>query len=76
MHLPRSRPQLATALTHLTAEKPELILHFGDITTPSTIETFEAIAPVRAVAGNNEGPDVERRNGRCTIVAIAGRTSA
>lgn len=34
----------------------DLILHAGDVTSPEALALFEALAPVRAVHGNNEDP--------------------
>ena len=36
----------------------ELILHAGDVCVPSVLDELAAYAPVKAVAGNNDGPDV------------------
>lgn len=36
----------------------DLILHAGDVCLRSTLEELEQFAPVRAVRGNNDGPDV------------------
>lgn len=59
--------------THLSDEQKELpaplveglrgvdlILHAGDINTAGALRLFEALAPVRAVAGNNDAPDLQR----------------
>lgn len=35
-----------------------LILHAGDVCTASVLDELAAYAPVRAVLGNNDGPDV------------------
>jgi putative phosphoesterase len=46
------RPEAAAALAGC-----ELILHAGDIGSPSVLDALRAIAPVRAVRGNNDhGP--------------------
>lgn len=37
----------------------DLILHAGDVCTPAVLDELAAFAPVRAVRGNNDGPDVE-----------------
>jgi hypothetical protein len=42
---------------HLRAA--DLILHAGDVCTASVLDELAAFAPVRAVLGNNDGPDVE-----------------
>ncbi len=39
-------------------EGVDLILHAGDVCRRETLEELERFAPVRAVLGNNDGPDV------------------
>jgi putative phosphoesterase len=36
----------------------DLILHAGDVCTAQTLDELATLAPVRAVLGNNDGPDV------------------
>lgn len=36
----------------------ELILHAGDVCTVNVLQELSGFAPVRAVLGNNDGPDV------------------
>jgi uncharacterized protein len=36
----------------------DLILHAGDVCTADVLDELSAYAPVRAVRGNNDGPDV------------------
>lgn len=36
----------------------DLILHAGDVCTSEVLDELSAYAPVRAVLGNNDGPDV------------------
>jgi uncharacterized protein len=36
----------------------DLILHAGDVCVASVLDELSAFAPVRAVCGNNDGPDV------------------
>ena len=36
----------------------DLILHAGDVCTASVLDELSGYAPVRAVRGNNDGPDV------------------
>jgi uncharacterized protein len=36
----------------------DLILHAGDVCTAATLDELAGYAPVRAVRGNNDGPDV------------------
>ena len=42
-------------------EGVDLILHAGDVGDPAILNGLEAVAPVRAVFGNVDGPDVRRR---------------
>ena len=44
---------------HLSAA--EVILHAGDVCVASVLEELAAYAPVHAVLGNNDGPDVSAR---------------
>jgi uncharacterized protein len=36
----------------------DLILHAGDVCVPAVLDELAGFAPVRAVRGNNDGPDV------------------
>lgn len=36
----------------------DLILHAGDVCTPTVLDELAAFAPVRVVLGNNDGPEV------------------
>lgn len=54
-------PTIVTALPAVIFELfkgVELILHAGDIVELSVLEELQAIAPVEAVAGNMDGPEV------------------
>ena len=46
-------PQVAEQL-----RRADLILHAGDVCTAGVLDELSAYAPVRAVLGNNDGPDV------------------
>ena len=46
-------PAVARVLEHA-----ELILHAGDVCTPAVLDELATFAPVRAVLGNNDGPEV------------------
>jgi putative phosphoesterase len=67
-HLPRFAARLEDALARVAGEHPNLILHCGDLTTLAATAAFEGIAPVEAVAGNNDGPEIVRRYGRRKVV--------
>jgi putative phosphoesterase len=68
-HLPRFRlpDQLVAGLQGV-----DLILHLGDFTGDDVPALFEAIAPLEAVAGNNDGPALVRRYGYQKILELAG----
>jgi putative phosphoesterase len=72
-HLPRFGRALPRALdAGLRAAGVSRILHMGDMTDPIAIELFEAIAPLDAVAGNNDPDMIRKRYGRKKIVEIDG----
>jgi len=48
----------------------EAILHLGDMTDLLVVSLFEAIAPVDAVAGNNDGDEIRKRFGRRKIIQV------
>lgn len=51
----------------------DLILHAGDFTDPAVIPLLESIAPLEAVAGNNDGMEIVRRFGYRRIVTAGGK---
>lgn len=68
-HLPRFGRELPPALVRgLRRARVELIAHCGDLTEPLALQLLEAIAPVVAVAGNNDDKTLYRRLGERTIV--------
>ena len=72
-HLPRFGTRLPEALTSgLRDAGVERILHLGDLTTMLAVELLEEIAPVDAVAGNNDGPEIVERYGRRKVVRLGG----
>ena len=50
----------------------DLILHAGDVCTAEVLEELAAYAPVRAVRGNNDGPDVAAWGAPDTLEADLG----
>jgi len=52
-HWKRCPPAVAARL-----EGVDLILHAGDVCRAETLDELAAFAPVRAVLGNNDGPDI------------------
>jgi hypothetical protein len=56
-HAPRRWKSCPPAVA-LRLRNADLILHAGDVCTPAVLDELSAYAPVRAVLGNNDGPDV------------------
>ena len=50
----------------------DLILHAGDVCTAQVLDELAAYAPVRAVRGNNDGPDVAAWGAPDTLEADLG----
>jgi hypothetical protein len=72
-HLPRFGRRIPIALANgLREEGVELIVHVGDFTGPEVPALFEALAPLEAVAGNNDPPALHERFGHRKILAVAG----
>ena len=72
-HLPRFGRALPRALEDgLRAANVSQIFHLGDLTDEIAVPLLEAIAPLDAVAGNNDPESIRRRFGRRKVVDIAG----
>jgi uncharacterized protein len=56
-HAPRRWKSCPPAVA-LRLRNADLILHAGDVCTAGVLDELSAYAPVRAVLGNNDGPDV------------------
>ena len=54
-------------------EGVDLILHAGDIRIEEVLLQLEAIAPVQAVSGNNDGYEIYRKHGTRKIITIGGK---
>lgn len=52
-HWEQCPPQVAQRLRDV-----DLILHAGDVCVPAVLDELTTFAPVRAVLGNNDGPEV------------------
>lgn len=57
-HIPRRAKRLPEALSPYL-ESADLILHAGDLMDPALLNELSSHAPVRAVKGNVDGPDVK-----------------
>lgn len=72
-HLPRFGDRLPPELLRgLGRARVELILHLGDFTGPAVPGLLEAVAPLEAVAGNNDPPRLVRRFGRRKVLTVDG----
>lgn len=72
-HLPRSGDRLPGGLHRgLREERVDLILHLGDFTGPEVPFLLEFLAPLEAVAGNNDPPALVQRFGRRKVVTLDG----
>jgi putative phosphoesterase len=72
-HLPRFGLALPRALVAgLREQGVDRILHCGDLTDLLAVDLLTAIAPVEAVAGNNDGEAIRTRFGRKKILTIDG----
>jgi uncharacterized protein len=56
-HAPRRWKQCPPAVA-VQLRQADLILHAGDICTAAVLDELAGYAPVQAVLGNNDGPDV------------------
>ena len=56
-HAPR-RWKSCPATVARQLRRADLILHAGDVCTAAVLDELSGYAPVRAVLGNNDGPDV------------------
>lgn len=69
-HLPRFGRELPKPLVRgLIKAQVETIVHCGDITDAFVLDLFAQIAPVVAVAGNNDGKQLHQELGERTILA-------
>jgi uncharacterized protein len=56
-HIPRFRAQLPAELAPHLADC-DVVLHAGDVTVPAVLDQLAAHAPVLAVLGNADGPEL------------------
>jgi putative phosphoesterase len=72
-HLPRFGRELPPPLVAaFRRHDVALILHAGDFTELMVADWLAAVAPLEAVAGNNDGRTIVERFGRRRIVTVAG----
>ncbi len=71
-HVPRFARRFAAALTVVSAQRPDAILHCGDFTSLAAVGELQRIAPLDGVAGNNDGTELVARFGRRKVLTIEG----
>jgi putative phosphoesterase len=72
-HFPRFGRALPRALEDgLRAAQVSRIFHMGDLTDVLAIPLFEAIAPLDAIAGNNDPEEIWSRYGRRKLIIVDG----
>lgn len=68
-HLPRFGRALPQPLVQ-GLRRADLILHCGDLTQPFVLDLLEEHAPMIAIAGNNDGPELHERLGTARVVEV------
>ncbi len=68
-HIPTRGKFLPPALFRLLAGV-DLILHAGDLVSAAVLEELAALAPVEAVAGNMDPPELHKRLGRQKLIRL------
>ena len=72
-HIPASLDRLPDELLS-QIDGVDAILHAGDIISNDVLKTLAAIAPITAVAGNMDPPEVARKLSERELVRLDGRT--
>lgn len=71
-HIPARSSRLPEELLY-GLEKVDMIIHCGDLIEMSVVEELEKIAPVHAVFGNMDGPDVRRLLPEKKVIEVSGK---
>ena len=70
-HVPKKEKALPEAA--LAAFRgADLILHAGDLTVAAVLDELQRLAPVVAVAGNNDSPELAERLGTTRLLELSG----
>ncbi len=72
-HIPGAAASLPSAVFELF-KGVDLILHAGDIVDQAVLDELSAVAPVEAVAGNMDGPELHLRLPPKKILMLGGYT--
>lgn len=70
-HMPHRAKELPPIVLSALAEADHII-HAGDITVPEVLEALAACAPVTAVAGNGDPPELQQALGETKLVHAGG----
>ena len=70
-HLPRGRRRLSDACLR-ELDRADLVLHAGDFVTAEVLEQLRQFAPVEAVHGNQDDPELQALLPAHRVVEIAG----
>jgi putative phosphoesterase len=70
-HIPKAASDLPEAV-YKAFEKVDLILHAGDLVEIGVLKKLEKIAPVRAVCGNMDMPEVRATLPQKDIISVGG----
>lgn len=70
-HLPRFGRRLPAALVE-GLHRVDMVLHLGDLTDPLALDLLAQVAPVEAMAGNNDPPDLVERLGTRRVLELGG----
>jgi putative phosphoesterase len=65
-HIPDFAKTLPAALME-EADRSDLILHAGDVTSAAVLQELAGHAPVHVAVGNNDGPEITRWGGRLEV---------
>ncbi|MGE5494115.1 MAG: metallophosphoesterase family protein [Burkholderiales bacterium] len=70
-HMPRKAAKLPGAVLR-AFERADTIIHAGDISDISVLRALEALAPVIAVAGNTDPPELKELLGKQKLITLDG----
>ncbi len=70
-HIPKRAKKLPLTVLEILG-RTDHIIHAGDIITLDVIETLKKLAPVTAVAGNADPPEIRQMLGEKKIITLGG----
>lgn len=72
-HVPDRQDAIPAAILR-GLEGVDAIIHAGDLTSLAVLDVLGAIAPVHAICGNMDPPEVRARLGKTALLQMAGRS--